>query len=217
LQSPISNLQSDVLSYTIYFPLVNKNYTCLAAAFAHTPTTVYTDTVVYFSDQSAGSPTAWQWTFGDGEFAATQNPTHTYTLTGTYTVSLTVSNAFDLDTATDVITVTTPPTELIVNCGFEEDDDAWKSGWTPRPAAYSTEVVHSGARSMRLGITDQSDAYSYSSISQKVTIPFDAYYATLSFWYYPLSQDSIEHDWQEALILDASLYNVLAQVKGEFQ
>ncbi len=212
LQSPISNVQSDVLSSTIYFPLVDKNYASLDAAFTYTPTTVYTDTVVYFSDQSAGSPTAWQWAFGDGKFAATQNPTHTYTLTGTYTVSLTVSNAFDLDTATDVITVTTPPTELIVNGGFEEDDDAWKSGWTPRPAAYSTEVVHSGARSMRLGITDQSDAYSYSSISQKVTIPFDAYYATLSFWYYPLSQDSIEHDWQEALILDANLNNVLAQV-----
>jgi PKD repeat protein len=293
IEYPISNIQSDVLTYTVYFPLVDKNYTPLDAAFTYTPTTVYTDTVVYFSDQSLGSPTAWQWYFGDGELAVTQNPTHTYTLTGTYTVSLTVTNAydldiatdlitvttppmeldaaftytpttvytdtvvyfsdrtagnptawqwdfgdgelavtqnpthtyalagtytvsltvssaFDLDVATDVITVTTPPMELVVNGGFEEDE-AWYIGWTPRPAVYSTEVVHSGARSMRLGITDQDDYPSYSTIWQKVTIPLDASSATLSFWYYPLSQDSIENDWQEALILDANLY-ILAQV-----
>ena len=64
---------------------------------------------------------------------------------------------------------------------------------------------------MRMGITDQTDAYSYSTISQQVTIPFDASYATLSFWYYPLSEDVIEHDWQEALILDAN-YGHLAEV-----
>ncbi|MBC8264809.1 MAG: hypothetical protein H8E47_11870 [Anaerolineales bacterium] len=126
-------------------------------------------------------------------------------------MSLTVTNAYDLDIATDVITVTTPPTELIVNGGFEEDDDAWYIGWTPRPAVYSTEAARSGARSMRLGITDQGDYPSYSTIWQQVTIPFDASYATLSFWYYPLSQDVIERDWQEALILDANFY-ILAQV-----
>jgi len=64
---------------------------------------------------------------------------------------------------------------------------------------------------MRLGITDQSDAESYSSIYQEVTIPGDAVSATLSFWYYPLSKDTIKYDWQEALILDAGL-NVLARV-----
>jgi len=51
---------------------------------------------------------------------------------------------------------------------------------------------------MRLGITYQSDAYSYSSISQEVTIPGDAVSATLSFWYYPLCQDT--EDWQGATI-----------------
>jgi hypothetical protein len=94
---------------------------------------------------------------------------------------------------------------LLINGGFETDE-AWYIGWTQRPAIYSTEVVHSGVRSMRLGITDQGDYPSYSSIWQKVAIPFDAYYATLSFWYYPISQDTTEHDWQEAMILDANLY-----------
>ena len=59
---------------------------------------------------------------------------------------------------------------------------------------------------MRLGITYWSDAYSYSSVYQAVTIPWNAARATLSFWYYPLSQDTIQHDWQEALILDTNLH-----------
>ena len=67
---------------------------------------------------------------------------------------------------------------------------------------------------MRLGITDQGDYPSYSTIWQKVTIPFDASYATLSFWYYPLSQDVNEHDRQEALILDDDLF-ILDQVMKE--
>jgi hypothetical protein len=101
---------------------------------------------------------------------------------------------------------------LLVNGGFETDE-AWYIGWTPRPAVYSIQVVHGGARSMRLGITDQGDYPSYSTIWQKVTIPFDAYYAALSFWYYPLSQDTIGRDWQEALILDANLYPLAQVVK----
>lgn len=55
---------------------------------------------------------------------------------------------------------------------------------------------------MRLGITDQSDAYSYSSVYQEVTIPEDSVSATLSFWYYPLCQDDVEYDWQGAIIYD---------------
>ena len=55
---------------------------------------------------------------------------------------------------------------------------------------------------MRLGITNQSDADSYSSIYQEVTIPEDAASVTLSFWYYPLCQDTLPDDWQGAIIYD---------------
>ena len=55
---------------------------------------------------------------------------------------------------------------------------------------------------MRLGITDQSDTESYSSIYQEVTIPGDTVSATLSFWYYPLCQDTVEYDWQGVAIFD---------------
>jgi len=66
-------------------------------------------------------------------------------------------------------------------------------------------VFRSGSWSMRLGITDESDVESWSSVYQAMTIPGNAASATLSFWYYPLSEDAIEHDWQEALILDVNL------------
>jgi bacillopeptidase F (M6 metalloprotease family) len=63
---------------------------------------------------------------------------------------------------------------------------------------------------MRLGITYQSDAESYSSIHQEVIIPGDATTATLSFWYYPISQDTLPYDWQAAIIYDQTLTHILA-------
>lgn len=65
---------------------------------------------------------------------------------------------------------------------------------------------------MRLGITSQSDAWSWSSIRQQVTIPGSATSATLSFWYYPICQDSYPYDWQEAIIYDATVTTKLAYV-----
>ena len=58
---------------------------------------------------------------------------------------------------------------------------------------------------MRLGITDQGDAKSYSSVYQSVTIPGGAASAMLSFWYYPLCQDyTVEYDWQEVILYTQS-------------
>jgi len=63
---------------------------------------------------------------------------------------------------------------------------------------------------MRLGITYQSDVESYSSVRQEVTIPGDAVSATLSFWYYPLCQDTVQNDWQGVIIYDQTLSHILA-------
>jgi PKD repeat protein len=49
--------------------------------------------VVQFSDTSAGSPTSWSWTFGDGQTSTQQSPTHVYAGTGPFSVTLTASNA----------------------------------------------------------------------------------------------------------------------------
>jgi PKD repeat protein len=62
---------------------------------------------VAFTDTSSGSPTSWNWTFGDGAVSSEQNPVHVYTNTGTYTVSLEVTNpdGSNTTTKTEYITV----------------------------------------------------------------------------------------------------------------
>ena len=62
---------------------------------------------------------------------------------------------------------------------------------------------------MHLGITDQSDARSNSPVYQEVTIPENSVSATLSFWYYPICEDSLPWDWQEAIIYDPTLSYIL--------
>ncbi len=66
---------------------------------------------VGFTDLSTGTPTAWNWSFGDGAFSIVQNPVHAYTNTGMFTVSLTAMNASGSNTLTrtNYITVTIPP------------------------------------------------------------------------------------------------------------
>ena len=62
---------------------------------------------VNFTDQSCGTITSWQWSFGDGATSNEQNPSHTYSKPGTFTVSLTVTgpSGSDGETKTDFISV----------------------------------------------------------------------------------------------------------------
>ena len=62
------------------------------ADFSAAPLTGSAPLAVSFEDLSAGFPTTWSWTFGDGNTSAIQSPAHTYVTNGTYSVTLTVSN-----------------------------------------------------------------------------------------------------------------------------
>ena len=55
---------------------------------------------VFFKDSSTGSPTSWNWNFGDGTSSTLQNPKHTYSAAGSYTIKLTVTNAAGSTTTT---------------------------------------------------------------------------------------------------------------------
>ena len=80
--------------------------------------------------------------------------------------------------------------EGITNGGFESDGD-WELITTPYPAGYTTATVHSGNRSMRVGIVEPADnLYSHSIAQQTVTIPADAISVTLRFWLYPMTGES---------------------------
>lgn len=68
---------------------------------------------IQFTDQSVYDPAyptvAWNWSFGDGNYSADQNPIHIYTLNGTHIVTLNASSSSGFDTKTriayiDVIT-----------------------------------------------------------------------------------------------------------------
>lgn len=68
--------------------------------------------IINFQDQSTGSPTSWQWNFGNGVTSTLQNPSTTYFTPGTYTVTLTASNGSGSNTLTRTgfVTVYAKPT-----------------------------------------------------------------------------------------------------------
>ncbi|HVN73244.1 MAG TPA: lectin like domain-containing protein, partial [Methanoregula sp.] len=80
------------------------------ASFSANPTSGPAPLAVRFIDTSTGSPSSWNWSFGEGSFSTVRNPSFTYATPGTYTVSLNVTNAIGSDTAVknDYITVAIP-------------------------------------------------------------------------------------------------------------
>jgi PKD repeat protein len=87
---------------------VSKTGHIVVGAVATAPDAAFLSTVesgsapltVQFVDSSVNTPTAWVWSFGDGNTSTLQNPSHTYTTEGTYTVTLTVTNTGGSDTMT---------------------------------------------------------------------------------------------------------------------
>ncbi|MFA5456942.1 MAG: DUF2341 domain-containing protein [Synergistaceae bacterium] len=82
------------------------------AGFYADPTSGTAPLTVYFTDESASTPTEWCWDIdndGDCDYDS-QNCFHTYTSAGTYTVNLTVSNeaGSDSEVKTNYITVSSP-------------------------------------------------------------------------------------------------------------
>jgi YVTN family beta-propeller protein len=99
---------SNTITKTGYIKVITKP----VAAFSVSPTSGKVPLTVVFTDKSAGSPTKWKWTFGDGKTSTEQNPTHKYSKAGKYTVTLKVTNALGINTATksNYITVIGKPT-----------------------------------------------------------------------------------------------------------
>ncbi len=63
-------------------PVTEANFTFTAY---HTP--IYVGDKIVFSNQSKNA-IYYQWSFGDGTYSVSENPTHTYTQSGTYAVKL---------------------------------------------------------------------------------------------------------------------------------
>jgi PKD repeat protein len=109
-----------------------------SANFTANPTSGQAPLTVQFTDQSTGTVTAWDWSFGDGSaHSSVQNPSHTYTSAGDFTVTLTVSCFGNPNSSKSmVIHVTAPP--------------------PPPPSASFTANPTSGQAPLTVQFTDQS-------------------------------------------------------------
>ncbi len=128
-----------------------------------------TPLTVTFTDLSTNGPTTWEWDFGDGTTATSQNPTHTYSAAGTYTVSLNASNVggSNVTTMTGYIIVNAP----VEDSGSSSDSSSRRS----IPVSQPSEIVASTHSSMQHILGGSSIEYDLSQTeSPVVSIKFDA-------------------------------------------
>jgi hypothetical protein len=131
--------------------------------------------------------------------------------TGTSTVTVTGTSGTLTQTTTVALTVTAPSTQLIQNGTFETGTLAnWTTGGAAVPAA-STVQKHSGSFSAIDGASSGGEPNGDDFLYQTITIPSTATKATLTFWYWPATTDTITYDWQEAQVQNSS-GTTLAQV-----
>ncbi len=101
-----------LITHTVYSTNATSNFsicvsgggTSCQAAFTSTPDSTNAN-LIYFNDNSTGSPTSWTWNFGDGNSSTSQNPSHTYANTGSYTVTLSISSATCSDSTSNVVVI----------------------------------------------------------------------------------------------------------------
>jgi len=79
--------------------IILTGYQAPVASFTISASDSYVPMTVVFGDTSTNSPYAWNWSFGDGNLSALQNPTHIYTVPGSYTVTLNATNAVGSNTS----------------------------------------------------------------------------------------------------------------------
>lgn len=78
--------------------------------------------LTHFIDQSSGDVTQWEWNFGDGNSATTQNAYHVFEGDGTYTVTLTVSNGESTQEVSKSVVITVGnniPVNTVVLSGLQ--------------------------------------------------------------------------------------------------
>jgi cardiolipin synthase len=102
-------------------------------------------------------------------------------------------------------------TQAVVNGGFETGTlSSWTAATGTLAPTVSTAKPHTGTYSALLGKTAKPEVNGNSSIYQTVTIPAGDT-ATLTYWYWPSTTDTITYAWQEAQIRNTS-GTMLAQV-----
>jgi hypothetical protein len=95
-----------------------------------------------------------------------------------------------------------PSANVVVNPSFETGSlSPWTSCGTVNDVSVTTARAHSGSYSALIGTTSKPEVNGTAGVCQTVTVPADA---TLTFWVYEGTTDSIEYVDQEADILSTS-------------
>ena len=122
LQNPAHTYNNNIpydVTLTVSNPLCRNTTTVTssvvvgppAARFSVSATTTVVNAPVTLTDNSIGSPTEWDWYWGDGTWTngTTQNPQHAYSGTGTYSVTLVASNGYGSSTTTKINCIMVKP------------------------------------------------------------------------------------------------------------
>lgn len=111
-----------------------------------------------FTDQSARTPTQWEWTFGDGNSSNTQNPNHTYTESGTYEVCLIATNEAGSDTTCQEVVVVITDVDDLESVAFTVFPNPTRGELTvvlPDTESRNWRLVNVLGQSMKVGIFNQ--------------------------------------------------------------
>jgi PGF-pre-PGF domain-containing protein len=87
---------------------------------------------------------SWNWSFGDGSYITSQNPSHTYSVTGTYTVSLNATNSAGSNNATRSNYITVSATPLVTPTPLSGDSDSTR--FVPSTGGATEIGVRAGER-----------------------------------------------------------------------
>ena len=161
---------------------------------------------------SSGEPSGVTASFSPTSIPAPGSGTSTMTLAvsssavaGTYTINVIGTGTGGVVENTTVsLTVSSASTNLIVNGGFETGTfSGWTAGGPIEPTVTKAEA-QSGSYSALLGRTAAPEVDGNSAIYQAITIPSTASKVTLTFSYWPGTNDSIQYAYQDAMILNSS-------------
>ena len=171
---------------------------------------------VTFRDGSTdvgGTISTRSWTFGDNTVGSGTTPSHTYAAAGSYSVSETVTDSINGKTSTATQTVqVTPPSNLIVNGGFESG--ATTTPWLLSPGVICGSSTCSGETANSGSWYAWLDGYGKSHIDtadQIVSLPGNKSAATLSFYLHIDTQEyrTVARDTLKVQLLNPNTGNVL--------
>ena len=129
---------SDATLYVNFTGQCNDELLAPVSSFTVYPLYGTAPLTVDFYDASTNNPTSWNWSFGDGTYNNSQNPTHLYSDAGTYTVNLTATNAAGSGSSEQTVTATPTAPVAAFSCTPTGGDNPLYVTCTDESANYPT-------------------------------------------------------------------------------